>query len=60
MHLSAKGASEQCFTLLSYGFACELGLLTGVTYEWHAIVNKLDALHCTIAYQHADGVRGYV
>ena len=60
MHLSAKGASEWCFVLLSYGFACELGLLAGVAYERCAVIDKLDALHCTIAYQRADGVGGYV
>jgi hypothetical protein len=60
MHLSAKGASEWCFMLLSNGFVCELGLLAGIAYEWCAIVDELDTLHCAIAYQRADGVRGYV
>jgi hypothetical protein len=60
MHLSAKGASKWCFVLLSNGFACELGLLAGVAYEQHAVVDELDALHCAVVYQHMDGVGGYV
>jgi hypothetical protein len=60
MHLSAKGASERCFTLLLNGFSCELGLLAGIAYEQCTIVDKLDTLHCAIVYQHADGVGGYM
>jgi hypothetical protein len=60
MHLSAKGTSEQCFAFISNGFVHELGLLAGITYEWCAVIDELDTLHCTVAYQRADGVGGYV
>jgi hypothetical protein len=60
MHLSAKSAGEWCFALLLNGFVHELGLLAGIAYEWHAVINELYVLHCAVAYQHTDGVVGYV